>query len=170
MHEREVGMGIKNENAPFVRMLPLLMNDGECNIFIWWPGLEDDGSDIGIGFVFDDDISRGFGFVDQIWIEDIELVSLDGLGRRIISIVVCLIILVPLVARVHSIDILRLARPVLVVPGGSVSASIKGNVNLDRQKLLIQVFLRGEIQFVPVWLLLCRLIVHRRTPEKDVLL
>ena len=41
---------------------------------------------------------------------------LDDLGRGVVVIVVCLVVLVPLVASVHSVEVLGLPRPVLVVP------------------------------------------------------
>jgi hypothetical protein len=46
----------------------------------------------------------------------VELVALDHLGRRILLVVVCLVVLVPLEARVHAVEEARLTRPVLVLP------------------------------------------------------
>lgn len=41
---------------------------------------------------------------------------LHSLGRRVVVVVVRLVVLVPLVARVHPVEVLGLARPVLLVP------------------------------------------------------
>lgn len=41
---------------------------------------------------------------------------LDDLGRRVVVVIVRLVVLVPLIAGVHPVEVLGLARPVLVVP------------------------------------------------------
>lgn len=55
-------------------------------------------------------------FIHKIRVEDVELVTLNDLRRRIIVIVVGLIVLVPLVARMNPVEVLGLPRPILVVP------------------------------------------------------
>jgi hypothetical protein len=71
-------------------------------------------------------------FVDQIGVKDVELVSLDDLGRRIVRaadklagsrrknnnyvLIMRLVVFVPLVSRVNAVKVPRLARPVLVFP------------------------------------------------------
>lgn len=59
---------------------------------------------------------RRLAFVDEIRVEDVELVALDDLGRRVVMVIVRLVVLVPLVACVDPVEVLGLARPVLVMP------------------------------------------------------
>lgn len=54
--------------------------------------------------------------VDEVGVEYGELVSLDDLGRRVVEVVVGLVVLVPVPARLHAVQIARLARPILVLP------------------------------------------------------
>ena len=54
--------------------------------------------------------------VDEIRVEDVELVALNNLGGRVVMVIVRLVVLVPLVARVDPVEVLGLARPVLVMP------------------------------------------------------
>lgn len=55
-------------------------------------------------------------FVDQVRIEDVELVTLDDFGGRVVKIVVGLVVLVPLEARVHTVEEARFAWTVFVSP------------------------------------------------------
>lgn len=50
------------------------------------------------------EVLRRGSLVDQIWVEDVELVSLDDLGRRVVEVVVRLVVLVPLKTSVHTIE------------------------------------------------------------------
>lgn len=61
-------------------------------------------------------IMRGLRLVNKVRIEDVELVSLHNLRRRVIMIIVGLIVLVPLVSGVNTVEIFRLSRSVLVMP------------------------------------------------------
>jgi len=54
---------------------------------------------------------KGSNLVNQIRIENVELVSLHNLRRRIVDIVVSLVILVPLEAGVNAVEVAGLARP-----------------------------------------------------------
>lgn len=54
--------------------------------------------------------------VDQIRIEDIKLVTLHDLRRRIVHVVMRLIVLVPFETGVHAVEITRLTRSVFVGP------------------------------------------------------
>ena len=55
-------------------------------------------------------------FIDQVRKKDVELVALHDLGGGVVVVVVRLVVLVPLVARVNAVEVLGLARAVLVVP------------------------------------------------------
>lgn len=59
-------------------------------------------------------ILRRASFIDQIWIKNIKLISLDDFWRWIVHIVMRLVVFVPFEARVDSIEVPRLARAVLV--------------------------------------------------------
>ena len=48
--------------------------------------------------------------VDEVGVEYGEL------GRRVVEVVVGLVVLVPVPARLHAVQIARLARPILVLP------------------------------------------------------
>mmetsp|Transcript_5526 Transcript_5526/g.11454 ORF Transcript_5526/g.11454 Transcript_5526/m.11454 type:complete len:344 (+) Transcript_5526:387-1418(+) len=61
-------------------------------------------------------VSRALIPVDHVRIKYVELVALHHLRRRIVVVVVRLVILVPLVAGVYTIEVLRLARTILIVP------------------------------------------------------
>ena len=62
------------------------------------------------------EIFRSFRLFDQIRIEDVEFVSLHHFWRWIIRIVMKLVILVPLITKLHTIEIMRLTRLVLCCP------------------------------------------------------
>ena len=54
--------------------------------------------------------------INEVGVKHVEFVTLDDLRRRIVVVVVCLIVLVPLVASFDAVEIPWLARTVLVVP------------------------------------------------------
>ena len=54
--------------------------------------------------------------VNKVWVKNIEFVSLHDLRRWVVMIIVSLVVFVPLVSRVNSIEILGLSWPVLVMP------------------------------------------------------
>ena len=56
------------------------------------------------------------GLVNHVRIENVELVALDSLGRRIVDVVVLLVVLIPVVAGVDAVVVAGLPWPVLVRP------------------------------------------------------
>ena len=50
------------------------------------------------------------GLVNEVWIENVKLVSLDDLGWRVVNVVVSLVVLVPLEPGVHAIEVARFTR------------------------------------------------------------
>ena len=56
------------------------------------------------------------GLVDQVRIEDVELVSLNNLGGRIVKVVMSLIVFIPLKPCVNSVEISWFPWSVLVAP------------------------------------------------------
>lgn len=61
-------------------------------------------------------IGRSFRFIHKIRIKDIELVSLYNLRWRIVMIIVRLIVFIPFITRVDTIEILRFSWAVLIMP------------------------------------------------------
>lgn len=61
-------------------------------------------------------VCGGFRLVNKVRIEDIKLVTLHDLWRWIIMIIVSLVVLVPLISSVNTVEIFRLSRPVFVMP------------------------------------------------------
>ncbi|CAN0879895.1 hypothetical protein LINGRAHAP2_LOCUS13353 [Linum grandiflorum] len=99
-----------------VRELPLLIHNPESDILVRRPGVEPDDARLVATSVSIDSVRRSLGLVDQIRVEDVELVTLNGLGRWVVVVVVGLVVLVPLVTGVDSVEVLRLPWSVLVVP------------------------------------------------------
>mmetsp|Transcript_23395 Transcript_23395/g.67440 ORF Transcript_23395/g.67440 Transcript_23395/m.67440 type:complete len:390 (+) Transcript_23395:119-1288(+) len=101
--------------AELVREVPFAIDYLEGNIFVWRPSME--AQDHGLRSVRLLQVVLGcLCFVEEIWIEDVELVALHNLRRGVVVIVVRLIVLVPLEARLHAVEEARLPRPVLVLP------------------------------------------------------
>lgn len=61
-------------------------------------------------------ICRSLRFVNKVRVEDVEFVSLYNLRRWIVMIIVGLIILVPLISSVDTVEILGFPGSVLVMP------------------------------------------------------
>lgn len=61
-------------------------------------------------------ISGSFRFINEVGIEDVKLVSLDDLRRRIIVVVMGLIILVPFISHLDAVEVSGFARPVFACP------------------------------------------------------
>lgn len=61
-------------------------------------------------------ISRSFYFVNEIRVEYVELVPLNNLWRWVVVIIVSLVVFVPLVSSVNTVEVLWLPWAVLVMP------------------------------------------------------
>src|SRR6266516_3361515 len=61
-------------------------------------------------------IGRSFVFVDQVWIEDIELVTLNYFRRWVFVVVMCLVVLVPLIAHLNAVEVPWLSWSMLASP------------------------------------------------------
>ena len=90
--------------APLVAVLPLLVDDLEGDILVGRPGgdAEDDEFAVRSGRHLE---GGRLALVDQVGVEDVELVALHDLGRGVVEVVVGLVVLVPLEARVHSVEV-----------------------------------------------------------------
>ena len=61
-------------------------------------------------------VSWSLYLVNKVGIEDVELVSLYNLWRRVVMIIVGLVVLVPLIPGMNTVEIFRLSWSVLVMP------------------------------------------------------
>lgn len=100
--------------APLVGVLPLAVDDLERDGLVGRPGGELEQRKVPVVAAGDELILRCFGLVDEVWVEDVELVALDDLGRGVVHVVVGLVVFVPLEAGVDAVEVSRFARPVLV--------------------------------------------------------
>ncbi|CAN0879886.1 hypothetical protein LINGRAHAP2_LOCUS13349 [Linum grandiflorum] len=99
-----------------VRVLPLLVHNPESDILVRRSSVEPDDARLITTSISINRIRRSLGLVHQVGVEDVELVSLNDLRRRVVVVVVGLVVLVPLVTGVDSVEVLWFPRSVLVVP------------------------------------------------------
>lgn len=78
--------------------------------------MEPDDASLTIVPVLLDGKSWSLYLVNKVWVKDIEFVSLHNLGRRVVMIIVSLVVFVPLISGVNTIEILGLSWSVLVMP------------------------------------------------------
>ena len=69
---------------PFVRELPFAIDNSERDVFVWRPCHKVQEDRILVTRLLDDLVRRRLGLVDEIWVEDVELVALHDLGRRVV--------------------------------------------------------------------------------------
>uniref|UniRef100_A0ABI8ASY4 Uncharacterized protein n=1 Tax=Felis catus TaxID=9685 RepID=A0ABI8ASY4_FELCA len=114
--ELEDAVGELAAEAVAVGVLPLAVDDLEGDVLVGRPRVEAQrGEVLVVGAGLQEVLGRG-ALVDEVGVEDVELVALHDLGRRVVEVVVRLVVLVPLEARVHAVEEAGLARPVLVGP------------------------------------------------------
>jgi hypothetical protein len=78
--------------------------------------MEPDNASLTIVPVLFDGKSWSLYLVNKVWVKDIEFVSLHNLRRRVVMIIVSLVVFVPLISSVNTIEILGLSWSVLVMP------------------------------------------------------
>jgi hypothetical protein len=78
--------------------------------------MEPDNASLTIVPVLFDGKSWSLYLVNKVWVKDIEFVSLHNLRRRVVMIIVSLVVFVPLISGVNTIEILGLSWSVLVMP------------------------------------------------------
>jgi hypothetical protein len=102
---------------PFlVRVFPFLVHYAEGNVFIRRTSMEADQACFSTTTISLDGICWCLCLIHKIWVEDIEFVALHNLWRWIVMVIMSLIVLVPLISCVDSVEILRLPWPVLIMP------------------------------------------------------
>lgn len=108
-------------------VIPFFVDDAESNVLIRRTGDEADQACVvfaggrkrlaSLPAVFALNLEGwGFGNVDEIWVEKVEAVALHDLWWRVVVVVVSLVVLVPFVAQLNSVEVSRLAGLVLVGP------------------------------------------------------
>jgi hypothetical protein len=88
----------------FLSKIPLFFEYFECDVLVGRTGFELDHTVVGIIGVLKV-VLRGFLFVIEIGIEDIEFIPLNGFRRWIILSIVQTIVLIPFTCHSNSIDI-----------------------------------------------------------------
>ena len=78
--------------------------------------MKPDDAGLGTISIFLDGVDWRLLFVNKVWVENIELVALHYFWGRIVMIIMCLVVFIPLISRVHAVKVLRLSRPVLIMP------------------------------------------------------
>ena len=105
----------------FVRILPLFVDNAEGDVLIRRASGDAQNARVvvarggGLRIALDS-ISRRFGSVDEIRVEDVEFVPLNNLGRGVVVVIVCRVVLVPVVPCVDAVEIARFAGTILIVP------------------------------------------------------
>ena len=98
------------------RTLPLPVHNFERNILIRGARFEPQHGEILIVLTGCHNVLRCCSNIDKIGVEDIELVPLHNFRGRVVLVVMCLIVFVPLVAGVHTVEETRFTRSILVRP------------------------------------------------------
>ena len=70
-----------------MRVLPIITNNSESDIFVWRSRAELKQNSIFVSWFLDDLVRRRLGLVDEVRVEDVELVALHDLGRRVVRAV-----------------------------------------------------------------------------------
>ena len=99
-----------------VRVFPFTIDDFESNVFVRRSGTEAKDGEISVIGTRSDGILRCGILVDQVRIENVELVALYDLRRRVIHIVVSLVVFVPFKSSVNAVEVSRFAGSVLIGP------------------------------------------------------
>ncbi len=90
--------------------LPFSVYDLKCNILVRCSCFKSYDQRIFVFIALLQIKLRRFSFVEQLWIKNVELIPLDNLRRRIISIIMNLIVLVPLKPLLHTVVVTRFSR------------------------------------------------------------
>uniref|UniRef100_A0A672UIP1 Uncharacterized protein n=1 Tax=Strigops habroptila TaxID=2489341 RepID=A0A672UIP1_STRHB len=127
--ELEDPVGKLAAEAMPVGILPLAVDNLEGDVLVGRPGVEAQDGKVLVVLTGLQEVLGRRALVDQVGVEDVELVALHDLGRRVVKVVVGLVVLVPLEARVHPVEEAGLTGPVLVSP--EVSFACKGHLHAE---------------------------------------
>lgn len=99
-----------------MRILPFAIHDLKRDVLVRRSGVKTQNPKVFVVGAGLQEILRCRAFVDKIWVEDVELVSLDDFGRGVVEVVMRLVVFVPLEAGVDAVEEARFARTVFVGP------------------------------------------------------
>ncbi|KFO53564.1 Putative uncharacterized protein encoded by CACTIN-AS1, partial [Corvus brachyrhynchos] len=114
--ELEDAVGKLAAEAVAVGILPLPVDNLEGYVLVGWPGMEAQDGKVLVVLAGLQEVLGRRALVDEVRVEDVELVALHDLGGGVVEVIVGLVVLVPLEARVHTVEEAGLAWPVLVSP------------------------------------------------------
>lgn len=109
-------VGKLTTEAVSVGVLPLPVDNLKGNVLVRWASMEPQNPKVFILRTGLKEVLWGRALVNQVWVENVELVALYDLGRWVVKVVMCLVVFVPLEARVHPVEEARLPGTVLVGP------------------------------------------------------
>lgn len=109
-------VGKLTTEAVSVRVLPFPVDNLEGNVFVRRARVEPQDPKVFILWTGLKEVLWCGALVNQVRVENVELVALDDLGRRVVEVVMCLVVFVPLEARVHPVEEARLPGTILVGP------------------------------------------------------
>lgn len=108
-------------------VIPFFVNNTEGDVFIWWSSDETNEASVlspsrrkgfaSLATVLTLD-AKGwcFGCINKVGIEDVELVTLNDLGWKVLMVIMSLVVLVPLVAHLNSVEVAWFSRTIRVGP------------------------------------------------------
>lgn len=109
-------VGKLTTEAVSVRVLPLPVDNLKCNVLVRRARMEPQNPKVFILRTGLKEVLWSRALVNQVRVENVELVALDDLGRWVVEVVMCLVVFVPLEARVHPVEEARLPGTVLIGP------------------------------------------------------
>lgn len=115
--------------AVSVRVLPLPVHDLKGDVLVRRARVEPQNPKVLVFRTGFQEVLRRGALVDQIWVEDVELVTLNDLGRGVVEVVMRLVVFVPLEARVDPVEEARFSGTVLVRP--QVHFPCDGNLHAE---------------------------------------
>lgn len=102
--------------AMSVRVLPLPVYNLKGNVLVWRASMEPQNPKVFIFRTGFKEVLRGGTLVNQVRVENVELVTLDDLGWRVVEVVMRLVVFVPFEACVDSVEEARFPGAVFVGP------------------------------------------------------
>lgn len=97
-------------------VLPLAVYDLEGYVLVRRARVEPQNAEVLVVGTGLQEVLRRGSLVDQVRVEDVELVALDDLWRRVVKVVMRLVVFVPLEARVDPVEEAGLSGTVFVSP------------------------------------------------------
>lgn len=99
-----------------VGIFPFSVYNLKGNVLIRRSSMKSQNSKVLIVWAWLKEVLRSRAFINEIWIKNVEFVTLDNFRRRIVKVIMSLVVLVPLKACMHSVEEAWLSRPVFICP------------------------------------------------------